>query len=362
MLKRIISRILTPILNNTNYSNEIFTENKISHLPLKQLIEKAFPSKNELYPHELLTLYYAPKYKVGEFSKFKNDYCKAKESQKILQKLIHEKFLIEGDMRSTLNHEKVVNLKSCLKLNHLPVSGKKIDLIERLFQNVPESELKKSFPEQYYGLTIKGETELADNNYIEFTQTMPFCVMDIWQANIFLHNKVGFSAYDASWYYLNEECHIHITNGDYGLYRNTRYNMALQLLEESKMEQALFFLTEVCYLDLSGLSNNYNSKYFADTIPDSMEHFFPYESSILFIPEIVIIQIKDILDILGWSNNNFTEFYTTNANKLTVPFHVFTKEEVCNIVIYKLHNDNTSIGKIYIAARNRLQQQYKFQP
>jgi len=60
---------------------------------------------------------------------------------------------------------------------------------------------------------------------------------------------------DVKWSLLNEEAMEHCLNGDWGLYRNTRFEMAEILRKESKFKQALFYYCWVCYLDLNGPRN-----------------------------------------------------------------------------------------------------------
>jgi hypothetical protein len=61
---------------------------------------------------------------------------------------------------------------------------------------------------------------------------------------------------DVKWGLLNKEVIEHALNGDWGLYRNTRFQMAELLRKESKFKQALSMYCWVCYLDLNGPRNN----------------------------------------------------------------------------------------------------------
>jgi hypothetical protein len=60
---------------------------------------------------------------------------------------------------------------------------------------------------------------------------------------------------DVKWGLLNKEVIEHALNGDWGLYRNTRFQMAELLRKESKFKQALSMYCWVCYLDLNGPRN-----------------------------------------------------------------------------------------------------------
>lgn len=61
---------------------------------------------------------------------------------------------------------------------------------------------------------------------------------------------------DVKWSFLNEETIRTASEGDWGLYRNTRFDMAEILRKEEKLKSALDFYLEVCYLDLNGPNNN----------------------------------------------------------------------------------------------------------
>lgn len=65
---------------------------------------------------------------------------------------------------------------------------------------------------------------------------------------------------DVRWGLYNEDLIEHTQNGDWGLYRNTRFNMAEQLRKEEKWKMALQTFLEVCYLDLNGPTNGNSSK------------------------------------------------------------------------------------------------------
>ena len=64
---------------------------------------------------------------------------------------------------------------------------------------------------------------------------------------------------DVKWGLLNKEVTEHAVNGMWGLYRNTRFQMAELLRKEGKLKQALFTYCWVCYLDLNGRETPRNS-------------------------------------------------------------------------------------------------------
>lgn len=60
---------------------------------------------------------------------------------------------------------------------------------------------------------------------------------------------------DVRWGSLNKQLMEHAKNGDWGLYRNARFQMAEILRGEMKLKEALRAYLEVCYFDLNGPSN-----------------------------------------------------------------------------------------------------------
>jgi len=63
------------------------------------------------------------------------------------------------------------------------------------------------------------------------------------------------STSDVEWAILNDDSLEHAKQMDWGYYRNARFAMAEVLSKEARLEQALNFYLEVCYLDLNGPSN-----------------------------------------------------------------------------------------------------------
>jgi hypothetical protein len=60
---------------------------------------------------------------------------------------------------------------------------------------------------------------------------------------------------DIKWGLLGKDALEHAVNGNWGFYRNARFQMAEVLRNESKLKQALSFYCWVCYLDLNGPRN-----------------------------------------------------------------------------------------------------------
>ena len=57
---------------------------------------------------------------------------------------------------------------------------------------------------------------------------------------------------DIAWANLNKESIHHAMNGNFGLYRNARLDMAEFLAKEKRYKDALEMYLEICYLDING--------------------------------------------------------------------------------------------------------------
>jgi hypothetical protein len=60
---------------------------------------------------------------------------------------------------------------------------------------------------------------------------------------------------DKKWTELNKELLVHASQQNWGLYRNTRFEMAEQLRKEGNLLNAAATFLEICFLDLNGPEN-----------------------------------------------------------------------------------------------------------
>jgi hypothetical protein len=104
---------------STQIGPVIYSENEV--IPVEEYIKTAIISSNGLYPHEILLLNYAHKYYTTN-----NDYqgfwwyrYGMKDIDAILSSLRKRGFLEIGDMKSTLEHKTVENLKNILRKHNL---------------------------------------------------------------------------------------------------------------------------------------------------------------------------------------------------------------------------------------------------
>ena len=127
-------------------------------LPLSTLLKTATPSKQGLYPHEIMMLEYAPHFRTthNNFQNFWYWQYSVTEPQAILDSLFERGFTEVGDLRSALEKLKLPEIKEELKLINQKVTGKKAELIDRLMEFGDLAALGKKYSERYYVLTPKG--------------------------------------------------------------------------------------------------------------------------------------------------------------------------------------------------------------
>jgi len=327
-------------------------------IPLKERIKTAIPSKNGLFPHEILALHYAPTFYVNQevFQEFWK-YYGVLEMNDVLSSLLSRGFLKVGTLEDVLKIQKSDRLKIILKTNDLNTSGKKENLIKTILDKIPHTELDKLFPDKTYSLTDTGIEELKNGEYIVYVHNHGIEDLDIWSLNKVVGNQPH-RYRDKIWQYLNMDLsRKYLSKGDFGLYRNLRYRMSRFLNEEKKFKGELALLVEVMFCDLSGLPNNYNENYFI-ICSDS---FFPYEKSLATIPEGIIYQMICCQKELGYSDDELKNFLTEEMNGQVVraPIQLFTKEECVQIILFEKDNNKEELKKLYANAGKEFKKKLK---
>ncbi len=127
---------------------------------------------------------------------------------------------------------------------------------------------------------------------------------------------------DVRWGLLNKQLIEHAKNGDWGLYRNARFQMAEILRGKMKLKDALRTYLEVCYLDLNGVRN-------VDGMndPEILKEFPPFDpKESAFLAPGVIDLIKRIVLKLNLSKEEieqiFVEHNSRSEKSLRLPLSV----------------------------------------
>ena len=182
--------------------------------------------------------------------------CGLLNPQKYHKELIEQGYYRLADITEILKSYKVDELKNILKDSNLKVTGKKLELINRIKEEVPENVINriKSY-KQIYVLSEKGNKFLDENrDYVKIH------IHSSWQITIddYKKDKKQSNSYlsfnDIAWRIFNQRTIEYSKNKQYGLVRNNFYNMYQLLKEEEKSERALEMLIKVIIYDLSGVS------------------------------------------------------------------------------------------------------------
>ncbi len=329
--------------------------------PLSALLKVATPSKQGLYPHEIMMLEYAPHFKTSNntFQSFWYWQYSVTEPQAVLDSLFERGFTEVGDLRSALEKLKLPEIKEELKLLNQKVTGKKAELIDRLMEFGDLDTLNNKYQERYYALTPKGEQELKENQYVSYLHRNRH--MSVWEMN----QRIAQTHYpyrDILWGYFNEQAGVHFQNFDFGLYRNIRLNMYQFLMEENKPKTAFHMLCEVLSFDLSGLGNSEKSlfewekndpKYYLMIYESRAEHFFPYENTTLIIPPAVSAWFAEMQTTLGLDDKGYRDAILKELQETHPPRRIFTDEECADIIIADIHDDADTLSAIYSKAEKR---------
>jgi hypothetical protein len=209
-------------------------ESDAAVIPVEERIKSMVPSEQGLYPHEILALEYAPKYYTSDnaFQGFWWYQYGVRDVQAVLASLEQRGFLQVGDLHAALTKQTVTAIKAVLKSRGLKLSGTKDELIQRALEEIPEEELNRRFPRRPYQLTETG--------MIALDEASPTKDLD--------EELAGF----------DDEGIELLANGEFGQFRNNRYQMASLLQNEGRFEEAISVLAGVAYMDLSALCGGFD--------------------------------------------------------------------------------------------------------
>ena len=118
---------------------------------------------------------------------------------------------------------------------------------------------------------------------------------------------------DIKWGLLNKELIEHATSGNWGLYRNTKFQMAKQLQKENKFKHALQMYLEICYLDSNGPNNTAG---FDD--PEFLKDFPPFDpnNGNSFLAPGIIDLVKQIMKKLGLSKDEVNKLFLERNSRI----------------------------------------------
>lgn len=117
---------------------------------------------------------------------------------------------------------------------------------------------------------------------------------------------------DVAWGLFNKQLIDHMRNGDWGLYRNTRFGMAELLSRDLKFKHALQTYLEVCYLDLNGASNRGGMN-----DPELLKEYPPFDLKTAFLAPGMIDIVKRIVERLKMNKDDLRSLFVEHNTRLS---------------------------------------------
>lgn len=226
------------------------TDHQKTNVPQTKTPSKGYPSVSGLYPHEIILLSMAEKYKTNETKypdKLRTDYGIGFPKE-LFSKLFKGGYIRAAGASDSLNNLKLVELKAIAEASGVNTGGEKSDLCERISNSVSEHDLENFISERYWKITEKGEAELRDNMYLDIltgdhTFSLQQVGIDILFLNKMHNEKPQLHVRDVVWGELNRislvEYKESFSSKNFSKYCEVLRTMALFLEEEQKHSQSL---------------------------------------------------------------------------------------------------------------------------
>ena len=226
-----------------------------------------------------------------------------------------------------------------------------------MIENADETELARVFTRRPFSLTADGETIVKKYEWIPYIHSHGIDGLDIWNLTDMVQTPPYLKFRDKIWGHFNTISMKYAEEGNWGLYRNVRFQMSEFVAEEGKIENALHLLCEVVSHDLSGLTNGFKMEY----LYIYAEGFFPYENSSIKMAPGITERINKYSDMLGLSREQLREIILNEMKRRNNPLQLFAPEECADIVLYEIDKNTGELAKLYAIAEKRFQKKYKNQ-
>ncbi|HDH28098.1 MAG TPA: hypothetical protein ENH13_03090 [Euryarchaeota archaeon] len=130
---------------------------------------------------------------------------------------------------------------------------------------------------------------------------------------------------DVKWGVLNKQLITHAQDSDWGLYRNTRFEMAEILRKEIKLKNALQTYLEVCYLDLNGPNNRGGMN-----DPELLKEFPPFDpKNSAFLAPGVVDRVKRIIEKLKLGRDEVKQMFVEHNSRIEKSLKLPLSPETC---------------------------------
>ena len=340
-------------------------EPKKEKLDLNDIIPQLTKSKGGLYPHEILMLNQVSWYKTNSENRFawfwENEW--GINPQLLIDKLFNEGFIGVEDTRTTISRLTIPEIKVFLKEYGCNLTGKKAELIDRLFAECDIPAIDGKLKQRRYCLTDKGkeEVESEENEYVMYTVEKGNGI-SIFDMNIILYknNPLDLSYKDIIWRKYVNQAEEELQNSDFGGYSHTRWSMGRFLKDAGRYEESLYYFCESAVYDLAGLT------FYSGTYDDDLsklewmiQHSFPYNNQSLWAitPALVdeLIWIQTDIESIGL---NYREQIIKNLKEIKIVQEVFSLEEKIEIFFAEINEDYDKLEEIYSKLEKTMKDKY----
>jgi uncharacterized Zn finger protein (UPF0148 family) len=121
--------------------------------------------------------------------------------------------------------------------------------------------------------------------------------------------KLHRALHDVRWSSYNRENLESVRKSNFGIFRNTRFDMAQQLQEEGKYQRALEFYLEVNYVDLNGPQNN-------EGLPPEMRKEYPnFDPRDAFLAPGVLWETNSLIKELSLTESEVKTIFSEHNEK-----------------------------------------------
>lgn len=306
------------------YTNTDISGNQV--IPFEQRKGSGWKSKNGLYPAEILLLYYCSK---GQYPGPAKGYPAfwwfeygIRNVSYVLGTLEERGFIQYGSLADSAGSLTAAQLKQLLKDAGVTATGKKEDLVERVKATVSDDALWAVGLRPKYQLTELGAKELEENPQIAEMRKRNSIEKEREEMCELMRDHPDKRYSDLQWGEYNRKSMEYAQQGQWGLYRNVRYNMFLMLESEKRYLDAFIMLSEVFLYDLNG-----------DEYP--------------MVANGIVKKAKKLWKLLGKSDDEMWMRLQKRLGAMYTPYHTFTVQEAAHILICYANEKNEEAIKCY---------------
>ena len=252
------------------------------------------------------------------------------------KKMITEGYLIKATIEQQLYSMKVDELKIILTENNIVTKGKKVDLINRIIEQLPCETISKYITNELYVVSEKGKKFVDQNKAFVLIHKYEWGIT--WN-DIVKFRKDKISDNDIIWKIFNDRL---IKEPNYC--RNTYHSMSIFLKEENKLTDSLLMLLRVLYIDISGyeyIKRYDNEYYFKSSIE---EKYNDYDLERELAPGILseINRLKDF----------YNEEMVEKVYRLNYPIQIFDNN-MFKELLDNIFTSNKDIESIRLKAKEK---------